>query len=160
MQNDHLPDAAPDERKRRRSRARKRGKRSRQAVVGTGIAALLLLGGFGLGKGWGWPTASNGAAPAVAIESDAVERADASASPTQASEKGIVEVREDRIFYLGQPIAIDALRESILRDYEAGAIWALRDAHAKKARYDEARALMTELAINFIEIEAAVSESE
>ena len=63
-----------------------------------------------------------------------------------------VTVREDKLLYEGREVTLSQLEEAILKDYKAETSTVeLRDDHAIKAAYDEARALLQRLSIPFCE---------
>ena len=157
---------------------RRNGHTGGKVAIGAVALALLLAGGhFGLGIGregggvltgqameQAQETVTEAAEQAQETVTEAVEQVQEKAAEAvetvqeKAEEAGAaqddgvltVTVREDKLLYEGEEVTLVQLEEDLLRDYKADATTVeLRDDHAIKAAYDEAKALLEKLNIPF-----------
>ena len=140
-----------------------------KVTAGAVVLALLLAGGhFGLGIGREGGGLLTGQALETATETvtetaqkveekaaETVETVQEKVEEAVASRDDgvlIVTVNEDKLLYEGQEVTLAQLEESLLKDYKAETTTVeLKDDHAIKAAYDEAKALLEKLSIPFTE---------
>ncbi|MDE6592361.1 MAG: hypothetical protein K2K57_04775 [Oscillospiraceae bacterium] len=130
-------------------------------IIIIAVAAILLFGkgGFGLGGGSGEGVPAGGTIPVMSDSPETVPDTATESEQTNASgedEEGqqgsrvIIEVAEDKIFADGS-VCVDT---AVLRDYLLGAAgedteFILRDSHAVKSVYDEAKGVLDELGYEY-----------
>ncbi len=138
----------------------KQGKRKRVrplrililAIV-LGLLLLALWMGRGLGLlGPGAEEALSGAVQNVEekLESELDTAQSVLAEETAKRDPNTVLVQEERILYLGNEVDAEALRAALLENYKEGEL-TLKDDHAIKSVYDEAKAVLIELDISYRE---------
>ncbi len=124
----------------------KKGHPVRNTTIGVGlVAALAFLFGprLGLGAGGVVPAFSEQAArPQAQVEQSAV--------PEAKQDANRVTIENDVIYYMGNPVTIDELREQLVAQAEAGEI-VLENKKAIKGAYDAVTALLAELGMTYSE---------
>lgn len=128
-------------------------------IIIIAVAAILLFGkgGFGLGGGSGEGVPAGGTIPVMSDSPETVptpesEQTTASGEDEEGQQgsRVIIEVAEDKIFADGS-VCVDT---AVLRDYLLGAAgedteFILRDNHAVKSVYDEAKGVLDELGYEY-----------
>ena len=141
----------------RRRRRRRRRRRFRIILILLLVIILLLAallfangGGFGAGTGGFLPESFtfSAAINASVGKADVEEQEEVQ---TPAADPYAVTVVEDEIYLSDQKVDAQGLKDGVLGTYEEGQSWRLVDDHALKATYDDAKAILTELGVSFVE---------
>jgi hypothetical protein len=93
--------------------------------------------------GFGTPPSTTEAPAQSAIASPAADATE--------TESLIIDVSEEEVLYNGGVVTLDELKEILLNRNQPGFIWILQDSHAKKAVYDQVKALLGECSVQFTE---------
>lgn len=131
-------------------------------VIILAVAAILIFtkGGFGFGSGSGEGVPAGGTIPSMSetpaapeteseVSEDNVTTADAGEEGQQGS-RVVIEVSEDTIFADGTQCAdTAALKEHLLGAAGESVEFVLRDNHAVKSVYDEAKSVLDELGYEY-----------
>ena len=132
-----------------------------KTVAAVAVAALLLGGGgyYGLtGDGMGFlpnhegivmPSSADPADPAVITTAEPAE--DITTKHEEETEGIAVRVYEDKIYYNGEELTLQAFEETLLKDYREGIEISLQDDHAVKASYDAVKAVLDKLNYKYTE---------
>lgn len=133
------------------SEKQKKGHPVRNTTIGVGLVAVLafLFGPkLGFGAGSGIVPAFNQQAGQPQAQ---VQQAEPAAEPAAKPDGNRITIENDVIYYMGNPVTIDELREQIVAQAKEGEI-VLENNQAIKGAYDAVTALLAELGMVYSEV--------